>query len=649
MEKTTRRTFFGLAGAAAVGTAIAGVELTGGASASTAASTTNPALLAGGSAPLGGPSTPAYKTLEPFRDPLRIPPVLRPSGKGVNEVRLVGAEIRLHSQLPATPMWTYEGYFPGPTIEVSQDQRIRIAWQNQLTGTTPVRAVYAPSVGPFPGFLDAMQPGRGGAPLRPEVADLTPWITTHLHGGHQHGFADGMPDCGVTPGYAQLVEYGNDGNPAHLFYHDHAMPITAINFYSGLMGHYIIKDPHDAGLPSGKYDIPLAIADVNFDTDAQGRLDGNLLSKRVQLGPSVPGMLPNSVAFVGPFNMVNGVVFPHLHVEATAYRFRMLNSSPGARPYSLVAVDEATGKTLNGVMQVVGTDLGLLDKPKVIDETLSLMPAERADIVIDFSKFRGKRLRLVNTSPGVPVGVPVPAAALPFPEVMQFRVADRPGTPYVLPKKLSDFKPITAADVPADATERFVLLTISPEGMAALMELQEVAADTPVSKGIVQITPPGDKERAFQIVATRFEDTTTFFSAAGDFQKWTFINASPAGLSHPMHIHMMDFQILSEYNADISGYDTATASTTKPITALGALPIAPEESGPKDTVEVPFGTIVTVAGRLARQTGKFMYHCHILDHEDDGMMRPHTIMPPAVLNMQNLHMASMPGTLPGAV
>jgi FtsP/CotA-like multicopper oxidase with cupredoxin domain len=247
VTRTSRRAFFGLTGAAVAGTAIAGVQLVRESSASTASLD----LATGGSAPLGGPSTPAYKTLEPFRDPLRIPPVLRPSGDGVTQIRLVGAEIRLHSQLPATPMWTYEGHYPGPTIEVQQNYKIRIAWQNQLQGTTPVRAVYAPPAGPFPGLLNANKPGRDGQPLRPEIAALTPWITTHLHGGHQHAFADGMADCGVIPGNAQLAEYGNDGSPAHLFYHDHAMPITAINFMSGLMGHYIIKDPRAdrLGLP----------------------------------------------------------------------------------------------------------------------------------------------------------------------------------------------------------------------------------------------------------------------------------------------------------------------------------------------------------------------------------------------------------------
>ena len=646
MVSTSRRKFFGVAGAAVAGTAIAGtaVQLTG----KSSAATVNLGLATGRAAPLGGPSAPAYTTLEPFRDPLRIPPVLRPSGDGITEVRLVSAQIRLHSQLPATPMWTYEGHYPGPTIEVWRNQKIRIAWQNQLEGTTPVRAVYTPSVGAFPGLANASNPGRDDQPLRPEIAGLTPWITTHLHGGHQHAFADGLPDCGVTPGYAQLAEYGNDGAPAHLFYHDHAMPVTAINCMAGLMGHYIITDPSEdqLGLPRGQYDIPLALSDVNFDTDAQGRLDGHLLQKRVQLSPSVPGQLPLAFHFLGPYNMVNGVVFPHLEVEATAYRFRLLNSALG-KFYSLVVVDEATGNPVNGVMKVIGTDLGLLDRPKTIDQSLSLGPAERADIVIDFSAFPGKRLRLVNTVAGVPAGVPVPAAVVPFPEVMQFRVAAQPRTPYALPQKLSpDFQKITAADIPADATERFVLLTLSKMLMPELLELQEVPADTPAGDGIVRITPPGGSERAFQVVASRYEDTTTFFSAAGSFQKWTFVSAAPPGVPivHPMHIHMMDFQILSRNAADASGYDPATQQTSTPITAQGPLPIAPEESGTKDTVSVSFNTMVTVVGRLASQTGKFMYHCHILNHEDDGMMRPHTIMPPSVLTVQNLEMASMPGT-----
>jgi spore coat protein A len=649
MTNTSRRTFIGLAGAAVAGAAVYGaVDVLGG---QANASTTGPNGLVGGSAPLDGPSTPQFTALEPFRDPLRIPPTLRPAGQALTEVQLVNRQIRLHSQLPPTPMWTYDGCYPGPTIEVERDQKVRIAWQNNLQGLTPVKSVFVPPVGPLPGFAAYNTPGAGGAPARPEITALTPWISTHLHGAHQNSTNDGMADCGVIPGSAQLAEYPNDVPGAHLFYHDHAMPITAVNVMSGLMGNYILRDPKEnrINLPKGNFEIPLTLADVNFDTDDQGRLTGQLLVKRIQLGPAAPGQLPVSVSSQGPYNMVNGVIFPYLDVQATAYRFRLLNVAT-SRAYRLAVIDEQTGQLVRGVLRVVGTDLGLLDKPKVIDEALSLASAERVDIVIDFAAFAGRRLQLVNTVDGVPAGTPVPDAAVAFPQVMQFRVAQQQQAPYALPAKLSpDFRAITPADLPADVTERFVMLILNTQAMPQLKELQEVPASTPVTKGIVQLALPGGT-RTFQMVATRFEDPPTFYGAAGSVEKWTIINVANPELpvTHPIHVHMLNFQLLDRHAVDGSAFDTANLSTFKPIGLRGQLPIAPEESGVKDTVAVPVNTMVTIAGRLGVQTGRFMYHCHILDHEDEGMMRPFMIMPTAVLNMQNL-MMTMNGPAMGSM
>jgi spore coat protein A len=111
---------------------------------------------------------------------------------------------------------------------------------------------------------------------------------------------------------------------------------------------------------------------------------------------------------------------------------------------------------------------------------------------------------------------------------------------------------------------------------------------------------------------------------------------------------MLNFQLLDRRAVDGSAFDTANLRTFKPIGLLRRLPIAPEESGVKDTVAVPVNTMVTIAGRLGVQTGRFMYHCHILDHEDEGMMRPFMIMPKAVLNIQNL-MMNMNGPAMGSM
>lgn len=94
--------------------------------------------------------------------------------------------------------------------------------------------------------------------------------------------------------------------------------------------------------------------------------------------------------------MVNGVVWPHLDVEARSYRFRFVNAS-AARAYRPVVVDAETGTPVRGAMTLIGTDLGLLGEPTPIDEALALSTAERADVVIDFAAYPGRRLNLVNT------------------------------------------------------------------------------------------------------------------------------------------------------------------------------------------------------------------------------------------------------------
>jgi spore coat protein A len=646
---TNRRTVLGLAGGAAVGAAVVATTnlLTKGSTAiaGTDPAQGTPAVLTGGvDALTDGASAPKVTELTPFKDPLRVPPTLKPGRSGITEVRLVEKSIRLHSQLPPTPMWTYEGHYPGPTIEVRSEETVRIAWTNLLRGTSPVKGVFVPPQGPPPGLLPYNTPGSAGAPARPEVAALTAWTSVHLHGGHQFALSDGQPDSAVTYGFAQLAEYPNDEAATHLFYHDHAMPITSLNVMAGLAGNYIIRDGQEdhLNLPRGEYEIPLMIADVNFDTDAHGLINGQLLSKRVQLAPGKPGAMPEAVAFLGPYTMVNGVVWPYLDVEATAYRFRIVNRSI-TRSYIMGVIDESTGQPVRGAIKVIGTDMGLLGEPKPIDQVISINPAERVDIVIDFAAFAGKRLRLVNTIPGAPIGAPVPPAALQHPEVMQFRVAARKHAPYTPPAKLNaDFKQLTVADVPKDAVERFVMLAFDAHGMPTLMELQEVPTSTPAGPGRVDLALPGGT-RSFRTVATHFEDTTNFFSASETVQKWTFVSVDPLSrpIVHPMHIHMMDFQLLERRTVDGSGFDSNSLRTTRPVTITGSIPIAPEESGTKDTVAVPVNTMVTIGGRLGSQTGRFMYHCHIIDHEDEGMMRPHVIMPPAVLTIQNMMMTMM--------
>ncbi|MGW1530338.1 multicopper oxidase family protein [Streptomyces sp. NPDC002159] len=629
MTTTSRRTVLGMAGVTAAAVAVAGTGVL--------ASTGVLEGTAEAADALQGVGEPTFTTLKPFLDPLRVPPTLHPGSQGITNVDLRESPVRLHSQMPPTRLWTYGGHFPGPTIEVRSGEQVRIAWNNKLTGRTPVKAVWVPAEGPGLGLLPYNRPGSDGGTTRPEVDRLTAWTAVHVHGGHQNALNDGAAEYGVTAGHSQLAEYANDQAAAHLFYHDHAMAVTSLNVQSGLIGNYVVRDAEEdrLGLPGGRYEIPLTIQDVNFDTDAQGRLTGQILAKRV-LGPGtmpMPGTIPPSMTSLGPFTMVNGVVWPHLDVETRAYRFRLVNVSV-TRAYRLTVVDEETGKPVRSAMKLIGTDLGLLDKPQTVDEALSLSPAERADVIVDFSAFPGRRLKLVN----VPSAA-LPASLIPYPDVMQFRVEKQRRTPYRLPTTLSrSFRRLGLADVPKDATERFVVLGFDKSGaMAQIWEMQEVPADTAPGRGVVTVDMPSGR-RTLRRAGVTFGDTTTFFAASGTWEKWHFISAAPTGapIYHPMHIHLMNFQVIDRRTVDTSGVNFSTVQTKRPITVGMPIPVAPEESGWKDTITVNANTLVTVAGRLADQTGKVMYHCHLLDHEDEGMMRPFVIMPPAVHDIHHM-------------
>lgn len=192
MSTTGRRTVLGMAGVTAAAVAVAGTGVLG-----------SSGLFEGtaeAAGTLDGVNEPAFTELAPFRDPLRVPPTLRPRSKGITEIDLVDAHVRLHSQMPLTRLWTYGGHFPGPTIDVRSGQQVRIAWNNRLKGTTPVRAVWVHPEGPGPGLLPYNRPGSEGGFPRLEVDGLTAWNTVHLHGGAQNALNDGARSTGSPPG-----------------------------------------------------------------------------------------------------------------------------------------------------------------------------------------------------------------------------------------------------------------------------------------------------------------------------------------------------------------------------------------------------------------------------------------------------------------
>ncbi|MGP4111383.1 multicopper oxidase family protein [Streptomyces sp. 4N509B] len=584
--------------------------------------------------------------LTPFRDPLRIPPVLRPGRGGRGEditVELEARSVRLHSQMPPSLTWTYDGHFPGPTIEVRRGQRVRVSWANRIEGPYPLAAGTAPLT--VDGEPSTAQPGRGPDFIETkEVADLPAWSVTHLHGAVTGGGNDGWTENAVGVGDAQLSEYPNDQRSAMLWYHDHALNITRWNVLAGLVGVYLVRDEEEQALrlPSGEYEIPLVLTDRNFETDADGRPTGEVLHKVPRLSDPDPesGEPVVTIPFSGPYTLVNGVVWPHLEVEPRWYRFRLLNAA-NARVFDLALVDE-DGELVQGVVHQIGSDGGLLPAPVPVDfdeglPRLTIAPAERMDLLVDFGALRGRRLRLVN-APADAERPGDPARNVPFPQVMEFRVDRRPVRDrFVLPPVISSsFRRLTH-DVPH--RHRLVVLTppgtVGGAGHPEIWEMVEVPEDSVTlgSDGVIQLTDAEGTTRTYRRVARTFDDTLAIRIAEGDHEQWSFLNLG--GPTHPMHIHLTAFQLLGREPYLTEGFSPELGGTTSPVAfdaSPGAgIPLAPNEQGWKDVVTVPAGQMVNVLGPYEGAQGRFMYHCHLLEHEDMGMMRPFAVLPREVM------------------
>jgi len=569
-------------------------------------------------------------SLTKFKDCLHVPPILHPNQADDQRYRMRlqmrPAQVQLHSELPPSEVWTYEGLLPGPTIEVLRGQHVQIEWVNAIPEDQPypITAVTAPD-----GSQNA--PGRSGRSLNQTVATLPPWTVVHLHGGRTAAVSDGWTENACLSGQFTTSDYANDQQATLLWYHDHAMGITRFNVYAGLAGLYVIRDAEEAALhlPAGPYEIPLLLQDRNLDTTADGSLTGRLLHK----------IEDGTMEFFGPFTLVNGIIWPHLPVEARQYRLRLLNGS-NARIYRLVLLDES-GIPVHEKIKQIGTDGGLLGQPVDIPrDGLLLAPAERADLIVDFRALRGQRLTLVNTagapfdnSPATqPPGTPDPENRLPHPEVMEFRVSSQSvDDPFVLPATLSSsYRRLEQDRLPPAHQHRVVAMVEYPDGMLTFHELAEVSdGDAVAGEALMAIADEQGKTLRYRTIAKQFEDTVNWFVAYGSTEVWSILNLTED--THPFHVHLVQFQALSRdlYNKD--GFHPATGATTAPISFQGHGTLDANELGWKDTVRVNPGEMVSIAATFDGFTGRYMYHCHILEHEDHDMMRPFIVMPAAAL------------------
>ena len=581
--------------------------------------------------------------LQPFVDALPVPDRRVVSEPGRLTVPLRTALHRYHRDLALSPVWTFDGTVPGPTVEVRRGVPLEVRWENRLTGNLPVIVTVAPAY-ELDGVPVQTTLGRSGGTQDEAAAALSGYAVVHLHGALTHATSDGWTENLTAPGQWALDTYPNDQRGALLWYHDHVMGVTRFSVYAGLAGLWIVRDDRERelDLPIGPpYEVPLLIQDRNFDVDAEGRATGALLHKT---DPEVPECF-------GPITVVNGKVWPTLEVEPTRYRFRVLNGS-NARTFRLVL--QRDGIVDNARIVQVGSDGGLLVTTVAPPEGgLVLASAERADVLVDFSDLAtGTELTLLNTARApfdgttadlATAGTSDLAGLLPYPEVLRLRVVDGV-RPDANPKRLatgvalaSDFERVTRPSLTGATVRAIALVEREPEmagmpPMLTMRELEEVHGDAPEVISLVDTDSGGAAvARRYRTVATRFEDTVTFFPMLGEPEIWRLINLTDD--THPIHVHLNAFQVLDRVAATVvNGAVTATA--TSATVTIGPRPddgvhhaLDDNELGLKDTVRVNPSEIVDIVVRFEDFAGRFMYHCHILEHEDRDMMRPFVTMP----------------------
>ena len=421
--------------------------------------------------------------LTPFVDPLPIPGVAQPTvgnpGEAAEyEIRIQQFQQQLHKDLPPTTVWGYEGAYPGPTIEAARNQTVEVRWINDLRDDQGNLLTEH--------YLDV--------DLCPHGAEDTPRTVVHLHGGHVEPASDGYPEATFLPGSDALYTYPNVQPPATLWFHDHALGVTRLNVYMGLAAFYLIRDPFELGLglPSGEFEIPLAIQDRTLEGD--GELE-------------YPSSWQHS--FYGDKMLVNGKVWPYLDVKQGKYRFRVLNGC-NSRTLTLALSNGAP-------FHQIGTDGGLLAAPVPLTE-VTLSPGERADLIVDFEGYApGTEIEFVNSAPAPYPGSPGVGV---LPQVMKFIVGSSSGH---------------TADVPA--------VLRAPE------VLDE--ADSVLSRDFVLASAGDPCSGSVWLIDGLHWDDITEYPELSSTEVWRFINDS--GSVHPMHMHLVMFQVLDRQTFEHQG------------------------------------------------------------------------------------------------
>ena len=446
-----------------------------------------------------------------------------------------------------------------------------------------------------------------------------------------------------APGTA-VFQYPNTQRASTSWYHDHTLGMTRLNVYAGPAGFYLVRGGagdkvidtqcgHEGVLPGpaparndppGKVylEIPLAIQDRSFNTDGslfypdtRAFFDG--ITEYIPDTDISPQWNPE---FFGNCMMVNGATWPILDVQQRRYRFRILN---GCNSRFLIL----DFNNIPGVkVWQIGNEGGFLAAPFNVTadagNQMLLGPAERADVIVDFTNVPRGAYVLGNVGPDAPfAGLPIPADevadSLTTGQVMQFHVVKAKGADRSTPPQdlaLPHIVPLCGGKV-----RHLVLL----EKLSTFVE--DAPAETMLGNFLDECGDPNTSVQAW--AETPWEDPVTENPQVGAIEVWEFYNTTAD--AHPMHIHEVVFQVVNRQAIDFVVDEGGTAGTGIAVVAPESVPVPPEpwETGFKDTVIAYPGQVTRVRMRFGVR-GQYVWHCHIVEHEDNEMMRPYRIGPP---------------------
>jgi FtsP/CotA-like multicopper oxidase with cupredoxin domain len=588
----------------------------------------------------------------------------------------------LSPDLPQTTVWSYAARnapntlnYPAFTIEAQWRRPVRVKWVNQLIDAN---GNFLPHLLPVDQTLHWANPPGGNAGRDSHGMNPDPYtgpvpIVTHLHGGHSSQESDGYAEAWFLPaannipagfakvgsfyntfrqiaeaGYGQqwtpgsaVFQYDNDQAAATMWYHDHTLGMTRANVYAGPAGFYLLRGgPGDqvggtlpgpaprAGDPPGTryYEIPIAIQDRTFNVD--GSLfypDNRAFFEGLNQPPIEPyldipfipeqacGGQPSDISpifnpeFFGNTIVVNGRTWPYLEVEQRRYRFRFLNGCNSR--FLLLEFDNELP------FWQIGAEGGFLPAPVQLDRLLIGL-AERADVIVDFTNVPvDTEIILRNLAPDSPFGGGVPGVDFDpaDPEttgqVMQLRVVPATGTDTSTPPSQLVLPAIPP--LPPETNTRQVSLNEEDSQTVRVTE----DANGNIVLDCDDGTPFGPRHALLgtiaggQAVPLHWDDPITENPGVGDTEVWEMYNFTAD--AHPIHIHEVTFDVVEREVID-------TGETRGPELW---------ETGRKDTVIAYPGEITRVKATYDR-AGLFVWHCHIVEHEDHEMMRPYVVGSP---------------------